>query len=313
MPNKYTEQDYIDKCKSLNLTYVGNHKEPKKGTIIEFVCPKHNDKGIQYKDWSHFKDYSYGCSYCTGRGKTNDDIYKEIKNKDVILISRYTGNENPIRCKCKTCGYEWVTLPKSLTTNGSGCPVCGRIKAGKSRMKRHEKFVEEIKQIDSDIEVLDKYRGSHTKIKFKCKKCNTIWEGYPSNLLNRSTGCPNCNMSVGEKSLLHALDLLGIDYISQYRIFDGVHKKPLRFDAFNISHKVAFEFNGEQHYRPVDFAGYGEEWANHQFKLTQERDESKRNYCKEKEIQLIEIPYWEKNNLISYIQNKWKELSINIA
>lgn len=37
---KYTEQDYIDKCQELDLEYISNHKEPKLGTVIDFICHK---------------------------------------------------------------------------------------------------------------------------------------------------------------------------------------------------------------------------------------------------------------------------------
>lgn len=312
--NKYTETDYINKCQSLDVIYVGNHKdEKKKHTMIDFICKKHSDKGIQSKDWSHFKTYKCGCSFCTGRGKTTDDIKKEIKNEDVILISEYIGNEKPIKCKCKSCGNEWTTLPKILITNGSGCPVCGREKSINAETKSQEQFVKEMAEVNKDIEILGAYVNTHTKIKCKCNICNTVWYGYPANLLNKSTGCPKCNMSIGEKSLLDTLNKLGISYISQYIIHDGKHKKPLRFDAFNESNKVAFEFNGEQHYYPVDFAGKGKLWAQEQFKLTLERDNSKKKYCKDHGIKLIIIPYWEKRNIEKYLIAQIKELNLKIA
>ena len=138
--NKYTEKDYIDKCKDLNLEYVGNHKEMKKGTMVDFICLKHKDKGVQSKDWSHFKVYTYGCSYCSGRGKTNIDIIPLIKDKNVELVSEYIGNEKPIKCKCKKCGNLWTTLPKVLMTNGSGCPECGIQSRAEKRRKTHTQF-----------------------------------------------------------------------------------------------------------------------------------------------------------------------------
>ena len=53
---KYTENDYIVKCKELNVEYIGTHKENKKRTVIEYICKVHPDKGIQFCDWSHFKE-----------------------------------------------------------------------------------------------------------------------------------------------------------------------------------------------------------------------------------------------------------------
>ncbi|MDO4975438.1 MAG: hypothetical protein Q4E61_03910, partial [Alphaproteobacteria bacterium] len=67
------------------MLYCGNHKENKKGTIIEFLCPKHEDKGIQYATWYHFKDSKIGCPYCYGRYKTTDDLIKQLKGRNITI------------------------------------------------------------------------------------------------------------------------------------------------------------------------------------------------------------------------------------
>lgn len=119
---KYTTQDYINKCEELNVEFCGTHKDHHKGTMIDYICKKHRDKGIQTCDWSHFKNKKKPCPYCAGRYKTTEDIIPLIKDKNVEIISEYLGNEKQIKCKCKICGYIWTTLPKVLITNGSGCP-----------------------------------------------------------------------------------------------------------------------------------------------------------------------------------------------
>lgn len=310
---KYTEQDYKEKCESLNLEYIGYHREKKKGTIIHFICPIHKDKGIQEKDWSHFRTYTYGCSYCSGRGKTTEEIQSIVKNKDVEIISEYKGNEKPISCKCRKCGNMWTTLPKTLITNGAGCPICGRRKANRSEMKSHEQFVKEISVVNPNIEIIGEYIGAHKKIKCKCKIDGTIWYGYPSNLLNRSAGCPTCNTSRGENKMIKTLEKIGIIYIRQHSFSDCVYISKLKFDAFDIINNIAFEYNGEQHYYPVDFAGKGSDWALEQFELTRKRDVAKINYCNKNNIPMIIIPYWEIDNMENYILNKLKELQLKIA
>lgn len=308
---KYTENDYIEKCISIGLEYIGNHKEQKLGTMIDFICPKHRDKGIQSKDWSHFKTYTFGCSYCSGRGKTNNDIIPLIKNKDVELISQYCGNEKPIECRCKKCGNEWITLPKVLITNGSGCPKCGKEKAIKAETKTKEQFVKDLEKANPFIEVIGEYVNTHTKIKCKCKIDGVIWFAYPANLLNGSAGCPYCTISISERKLLDILTKLKINFIPQHTIKDCKFILNLKFDAFDIDNNIAFEYNGEQHYRPIDFAGKGEEWANKEFEKTISRDKAKIEYCKNNNIPIIVVPYWEKDNMENYILNELDKLKEN--
>lgn len=308
MNTRYTENDYIEKCASLGLNYIGFHKEKKRGTVIDFSCNFHLDKGNQHSDWSHFRKYTIGCVYCTGRKKTNRDIESLIKNKNVQLISEYNGNEKPIQCKCLACSNIWTTLPKVLTTNGSGCPLCGKNKAALSRRKNIEQFKNDLYRINPNIEIVGEYVGAHSKIKCKCRIDGTEWNAIPSNLLNRSAGCPTCNTSVGEKTLLQTLDFLNVDYVTQYSIEKCKNVKPLKFDAYDIKNNVAFEYNGEQHYQPVDFAGKGFEWAENEFKTTVLRDSIKKDFCQCNNIPLIIVPYWERDNMINYVEGELRKI-----
>ena len=49
---------------------------------------------------------------------------------------------------------------------------------------------------------------------------------------------------------------------------------------------ICIEYNGEQHYKPIDKFG-----GMDSFKTQQEHDKIKRNYCLEHNITLLEIPY----------------------
>ncbi len=70
----------------------------------------------------------------------------------------------------------------------------------------------------------------------------------------------------------------------------GINDGYLRFDFKILNKPVLIEFQGIQHYQPVDFFG-GEE----QFKIQKIHDTLKRNYCKAHNLRLIEIPYNYKN------------------
>lgn len=115
-------------------------------------------------------------------------------------------------------------------------------------------------------------------------------------------------------------------------IFEDIYKKPfpsvwksmrdarirgrLQLDGYNEELKIAFEFNGRQHYE------YPNHWhkSKREFKAQQFRDTFKREKCKELGITLIEIPYTERLRLRKYIINALQLyivysiiLSINIA
>ena len=60
-----------------------------------------------------------------------------------------------------------------------------------SKKKKHEEFVEDLKNINSNIEVIGKYKTAKDYIDVKCKKCGGEWNPKANNLLN-GNGCPYC-------------------------------------------------------------------------------------------------------------------------
>lgn len=61
-------------------------------------------------------------------------------------------------------------------------------------------------------------------------------------------------------------------------------ERPFELDVYLPRLKLAFEYQGEQHY--VDIHTLGSKWHQKQ------RDQDKKEACKKHEITLIEIPYW---------------------
>ena len=69
-------------------------------------------------------------------------------------------------------------------------------------------------------------------------------------------------------------------------------KQKLRFDFYIKELNVCIEFQGIQHYKPINYFG-GESRYNSQVK----KDNIKVNFCNENNIKLIRIPYFEIDNI----------------
>ena len=76
-----------------------------------------------------------------------------------------------------------------------------------------------------------------------------------------------------------------------------------RVDYSVRNSKLSFEYDGEQHFRPIDFSGKNPKQAEETFKLTQERDKRKNKLCRENGYTLIRIAYNEDLTLEN-VQNK---------
>ena len=55
---------------------------------------------------------------------------------------------------------------------------------------------------------------------------------------------------------------------------------------------------------PVDFANKGKEWANNLFQNNVRKDNIKDAYCKDNNINLIRIPYFEYDNIFDILASK---------
>lgn len=134
---------------------------------------------------------------------------KEI-DSNIEVLGKYINRRTKIKVKCKKCKNEWETTPGLLLDGHTSCKLC----IGK--VKTHEVFIKELKQINPNIEVLSKYQKSSIKIKCKCKICGHEWEAIPSNLL-RKRSCPSCKMTHGEKRVALWLKNNKIKYEIQYK------------------------------------------------------------------------------------------------
>ena len=207
-------------------------------------------------------------------------------NSDIILLSEYTISRNKVCCKCKHCGNEWSATANSLLMGG-GCPECAKLLRREHIKKSHKHFIQELNEVNEGILILEEYQGANLDIKCKCLECNYEWQTKANDLL-RGHGCPECNKSHGETYISQYLQSHNIDFIPQYRFEDCKNIKPLPFDFYLPKHNICIEYDGKQHFEPIDIFG-GED----EFIATQCRDNIKNQYCQQKHITLIRIPYFD--------------------
>lgn len=305
---KLTHEEFMEKFNKQNThakdieilgTYINNH------TKILCRCK------IDGYEWTPVADsllQGCGCPKCVGTAKlTQKEFINKLHqiNPNIEVLGTYVNAQTKINCRCKIDGYKWEAKPGNLL-NGHGCPQCVVITP--------EKFIQRFNKLNpctQDIELLGDYMGALNKIKCKCKIDGYEWEAAPSNLL-RGTGCPKCNTSKGEKRIAQYLDNLCIDYLYNTGYFKNlisVNGRPLRPDFIIPSLKIWIEFDGQQHFEPVDFTGaMSEQQLQEQFKIVLENDQIKNQYAKANNWILVRIPYWDYDNieqiLAAYIEQE---------
>jgi len=226
------------------------------------------------------------------------------------LSDKYEGNNKKLRWQClkENCGEifeaNWADI-----SQGRGCPYCRGLVVGLSNclVNINPEVALTWHPTKNKITPYEITANSGRKFWFLCKECGHEWS---STVANRNYGnrCPNCNNpSKGEDKIKEICTENNIKFVSQYKFNDCKNINPLPFDFYLSTYNTCIEYQGIQHYKPVDFAGKGIEWAEEEFKGNQIRDQIKRDYCDKNNIKLIEIPYWDFDNIEEILI---KELSL---
>lgn len=304
--------DIRNEFKERNLTLISmeyiNCKTP-----LTYICNKHIEDGEQIVTYDAFKNNTkFCCNSCAKEHISNlhmtpiEDIKKIVEehNFEFIKISK-NGRRTMVHCICNEHRDKGIQI-KSLSgiKRDLGCIYC----AGIAKFTQEE-FESKVKENDRNIQIVSKYNGNKSKVNCKCKQCGYEWSSIASNLMYGG-GCPNCSGSKGEMRIRDYLDDNNLNYEREFS-FDnlcGDCNKQLRFDfaIFNEDGtiKCLIEYDGIQHFKPINF--WGNEYSHTQirFETLQRYDNRKNNYCKDNGILLIRIPYTEFDNIENILESR---------
>lgn len=304
-PKCATEQRSLQKLKNSSETIVKRLREihgdkydyskvvynGRKEKII-LICKKHGEFTTTVGS-ALSKTTLELCPYCSNSSKmidTNVFIYKARQiygDKYDYSKTVYIDAKTKVCIICPRCGEFWQT-PDSHLNKGSGCPIC------KNAMTTEE-FIKKASIIHSNKYNYSKvkYTRSWEEVCIVCPKHGEFWQS-PNSHLN-GKGCPRCGyesilskeISDGEQTVANILGKWKIDYITQVPIPSTVNTSGWLYADFYLpSYNTYIEYNGIQHYLPIESMG-----GQIQFERQQSRDEELRQYCKDNNINLIEIRY----------------------
>lgn len=273
---------------------------------VQFICPKHREYGVQEMPYNNMKRVVIGCQHCIGRNDDEDVVLAEMHaaNPNIVLLEPYQGRTKRIKMKCLIHEVESTKTPYEVIC-GRGCYWCGLEKLSAYQRKSQDKFVDELYSKYPTISLISGYTAKTERANFHCNICDASWTDIADYVTRR--GCPRCNSTSTESKVGKILQQYKINYIPQYSFNDCRDKRALPFDYYIPDHNILIEYDGEQHYMPVNFGGISDDEAGENLKITQLHDKIKTEYCNTNDIVLIRIPYWEKNNLENVLISSLKQ------
>jgi predicted RNA-binding Zn-ribbon protein involved in translation (DUF1610 family) len=298
---KKTTETFIKECKALygdeflydKVNYVASD------IPVIITCKKHGDWTV--RPYSFLQGYK--CPKC---GKESMADKRRLTTEEFIKRSRsihgdkynyskvnYTGYRDRVCIICPEHG-EFLQAPEDHMY-GRGCPECGKERVIEKNTYSIEKFIEKAKEVHGDKYDYSKvnYIDSYTKVCIICPEHGEFWQIPSSHLFGH--GCPKCafekslniSISQGELEVMNILNKHNIEYKTQVPIESTINNTGWMYVDFYIpSMNTIIEYNGRQHYIPVDLMG-----GQIHLKQQQARDEELRQYCKDNNIKLIEIRY----------------------
>lgn len=241
-----------------------------------------------------------GCNQCSRNSalwKTKDKLIQQLDNKntDWVIIGEYYRNTTPIKCRCKTCGYEDEIAPKSLL-QGKRCPCCTNkivIKGKNDIATTHPHLVKYM--LNSEY-AYTHCALSSKKIAVKCPDCGYEKEHTIRYLLKYGFSCPQCSDKISypnkfSRALLNQLPINNLIY--EYCPEWAGRKK---YDNY-------FEYQGQAYILEMD-GGWHYEFNNLSGQTaedTLQKDRIKDNLAEEHNIIVIRID--SKKSEMEYIKN----------
>lgn len=200
------------------------------------------------------------------------------------MLYQYKKDDTYCLCDCD-CGNEHIcSMPNLVSghTTSCGCNSHNKCWDGRRTDLIGQRFGKLIVE-----EMLYGYCNKQTYCKCLCDcgKHSTVYMGNLLRGLTHSCGCGEHD-SVGEQLIKTILDDNNIEYDYNHRFEDCRNILPLPFDFYLPAYNICIEYDGIQHFKPIEYFG-GED----AFKKTQKNDNIKNMYCMNKNINLIRLSY----------------------
>ena len=258
-------------------------------TKVCIICPEH---GEFWQTPNMHLNASQGCPKCAkNHSITQEEFIKRAKEKhgDKYDYSKvnYTGSHNKVTIICPIHG-EFEQVAKEHLKYG--CLKCSQQLLGNRTRKTKEYFIQKAKETHGEIYDYSKveYKGTEIPVCIICPDHGEFWQTPHTHLGGH--GCPMCSneKNINEQKCFNEISkYLPYEKIVTEKTFPWLKcKKKLRLDIFIEKYSIAIEYQGKQHFTPINWFGGNESYNN-----SLKRDLEKEKLCKEHGIKLLHFTY----------------------
>jgi hypothetical protein len=259
-----------------------------------------HEKYTYNKNYNSFFDAKLDVDEINREKRKNYSTYEEFilkakkthGNKYDYSSVKYINYSTKVLIYCNEHNFYFWQTPINHYS-GWGCPKCGSHYMDNDYFKERAGIIHCKKYNYSKV----KYTKSNEKIIIVCPE-HGEFKQTPSHHLNGGE-CPFCNVkSSGELFIGSWLNQNNIAFEEQKTFPNCKNRKKLRYDFYLPNQKLLIEYDGQQHYSPVNYFG-----GKNTFKYLQTNDKLKTEYALNNNINLLRISYIERKNLSEILKN----------
>lgn len=229
-------------------------------------------------------------------------LHDDYKNYTPEMMNITSNLKVLWRCSVDKCHYEWEAKVSDRTAKGSNCPSChGRVVSNKNRLSLLFPELSVDWHPTKNVSLLpsDVTYASHKMVWWKCSE-NHEWSTPVHSRTIMNTGCPICSESKGEKRIREWLECNNIKFEHQ-KTFDnllGIGGNLLSYDFYLPDFSLLIEYQGQFH------DGNGNDYMKLNLPKQKEHDARKKKYAIRQNINLLEIWYWDYDNVEDILTNQ---------
>lgn len=294
-PTSSRIEDYVMKAKVKfgdrfnysQVSFSGEFKSP-----VKIICKHHGAFVMPIRNHYHSKTGCVKCAeeaWADGVTKYKDlsDLLPKMReiHGDIYEYISYSAEERKITYECR---HKRQTQLLRSHLAGRGCKTCGY----ENRTISPTEFLERARFIHSSKYEYDlsDFKTVNDKIRIT-HECGHSYLGRVSNHLS-GQGCSRCRSSIGEKKIQTWLEANNISFVAQYKL-DGFR---YRYDFYIPALNMLIEYDGEQHFREVEYFGGKKAYIQRQ-----RNDKIKTSLAKKHGYLLVRVPYTQINQLEGYL------------
>ena len=263
---------------------------------VTIICPVHG----RFEQTPSKHVMGNGCMFC---GQMRNGHKSRTGTIEFIRRARERHGERYdyslveyLQCDTKVCivcavhGEFWQR--PACHVRGYGCERCSHEYRGAMMRSGFDEFLEAALKSHNGLYSYkqDSFRGMGSSVVVTCPEHGDWVASSACNHVKLKTKCPQCGRkSTGEEAVAEELVRRGLVFTRQAK-FPSLPR--LSFDFYLPSMGLLIEFDGEQHFRPIEFFG-----GKDSFLITRERDERKNRWAWENGYMLMRIPYWMRDRI----------------